>query len=180
MRNYVITSDVRHLEEAYNEVKLHSNPHKEIGIQNRRDVQAEMFSSTDCPLYVKPCDGTFPEGEFSLEVIVGDGVVPRDAPGPKIFEGEYYIWRTQADRRVRKEHAKLDGRVFSIQSPPHVGRPGEDYNCRCYAEHMIPTWVNIQENKYSNDTKKLWYLIRDIKESIKSYRDYHDNNNHRA
>ena len=51
-----------------------------------------------------------------------------------------YKWSTSGDERVRSDHKKLDGRVFSYDDPPVVdsrtGRrcnPGQDYNCRCVA-----------------------------------------------
>lgn len=48
-----------------------------------------------------------------------------------------YTWSTSLDERVRDEHAKLEGRTFSWKSPPSVGHPGEDINCRCVAIPVI-------------------------------------------
>ncbi|MCB1202597.1 MAG: minor capsid protein, partial [Leptospiraceae bacterium] len=51
-----------------------------------------------------------------------------------------YIWRTLMDGRVRDRHAALEGKYFKWTNPPRSGtkgeflHPGEDYNCRCYAE----------------------------------------------
>lgn len=45
-----------------------------------------------------------------------------------------YIWHSQDDPKVRPEHAANDGKVFSWDTPPPTGHPGEHYNCRCYAE----------------------------------------------
>ena len=55
----------------------------------------------------------------------------------------HYIWRTAEDADVRDSHAKMDGKVFRYDSPPYVEGegnhgPGEIYNCRCYAEPIIP------------------------------------------
>jgi SPP1 gp7 family putative phage head morphogenesis protein len=50
---------------------------------------------------------------------------------------KHYIWRTAKDQRVRDEHAEREGEVFSWDDPPEGGHPGEDYQCRCYAEPMI-------------------------------------------
>lgn len=44
---------------------------------------------------------------------------------------EYYIWRTVGDDRVREEHADREGKKFSIHDEL---MPGEDFNCRCWAE----------------------------------------------
>lgn len=48
-----------------------------------------------------------------------------------------YIWRTVGDDRVRPEHADLEGKEFSWDSPPSIGHPGEPINCRCYAEPIF-------------------------------------------
>ncbi|MFP4097878.1 MAG: phage minor head protein [Alphaproteobacteria bacterium] len=48
--------------------------------------------------------------------------------------GEHYIWRTVKDSDVRPAHAAREGKIFSWTNPPEGGHPGEDYNCRCWAE----------------------------------------------
>lgn len=55
-----------------------------------------------------------------------------------------YIWHTSRDRRVRDDHAALDGKRFSYSSPPITNRvtgarnnPGEDFECRCRAWPII-------------------------------------------
>lgn len=49
-----------------------------------------------------------------------------------------YRWSTAGDKRVRHDHAHLDGQVFSYDQPPITdnatgarNNPGQDYNCRC-------------------------------------------------
>lgn len=49
-----------------------------------------------------------------------------------------YIWRTVKDNRVRDEHAALDGQTFSWDDPPEPGHPGEDFQCRCFSEPIMP------------------------------------------
>lgn len=54
-----------------------------------------------------------------------------------------YIWRTSRDERVRESHRALEGTVQKWSDPPTTleGRtvhPGEDYQCRCTAEPVIP------------------------------------------
>lgn len=39
--------------------------------------------------------------------------------------------------KVRTSHAANNGRIFSWNNAPEVGHPGEDYNCRCYAEPYV-------------------------------------------
>jgi len=57
---------------------------------------------------------------------------------------ESYIWRTVGDERVREEHDILDGETFSWDSPPEPGHPGEDYQCRCWAEPILPEFVAFE------------------------------------
>lgn len=55
-----------------------------------------------------------------------------------------YMWDTCRDGRVRKDHKRLQGRIFSWDDPPVVdqrtgrrGHPGEDYQCRCIARPVL-------------------------------------------
>ncbi len=55
-----------------------------------------------------------------------------------------YIWRTSGDVKVRSDHKKLNGRIFSYTDPPVVdeatgrkGNPGEDYGCRCVDQPIL-------------------------------------------
>jgi SPP1 gp7 family putative phage head morphogenesis protein len=57
-----------------------------------------------------------------------------------------YIWITAADERVREGHALLHGSTQSYDNPPDVGdgrfeNPGGDYNCRCIAQPVPPSWL---------------------------------------
>ena len=51
---------------------------------------------------------------------------------------DYYIWRTKKDDKVRSKHAEREGEIFNWHVPPEGGHPGEDYNCRCWAEPYKP------------------------------------------
>jgi SPP1 gp7 family putative phage head morphogenesis protein len=56
---------------------------------------------------------------------------------------EQAIWRTSRDSMVRKSHREMEGRVFRWDEPPHLSDgtvclPGCIYNCRCWAEPIIP------------------------------------------
>lgn len=65
-----------------------------------------------------------------------------------------YIWRTSLDERVRgnpigkfpkaiPSHWEREGKIFSWDSPPEGGHPGQAILCRCYAE---PMFNSIDEN----------------------------------
>lgn len=46
-----------------------------------------------------------------------------------------YTWRTSEDERVRSSHAAHNGKTFKWDDPPFsTGHPGQDIQCRCYAE----------------------------------------------
>jgi SPP1 gp7 family putative phage head morphogenesis protein len=56
-----------------------------------------------------------------------------------------YIWRTSRDGDVRRDHRELNGKFFRWDDPPiadkKAGRkshPGCIYNCRCWAEVVLP------------------------------------------
>ncbi len=51
---------------------------------------------------------------------------------------DYYIWRTRQDDKVRGKHAEREGKIFNKHIPPEGGHPGENYNCRCWAEPYRP------------------------------------------
>lgn len=47
----------------------------------------------------------------------------------------YYIWRTVGDDKVRGAHKEYEGTLRAWRDAPD---PGEDYNCRCWAEAVEP------------------------------------------
>lgn len=55
----------------------------------------------------------------------------------------HFIWRTVGDSRVRETHRELNGQSFRWDEPPecdpgHHALPGGIWNCRCWAEPVIP------------------------------------------
>lgn len=75
-----------------------------------------------------------------------------------------YIWRTSEDGRVRSfanssgysSHARLNGEKFSWKNPPitvfkgkragETNHPGQDINCRCYAEPVLDKLIKGENN----------------------------------
>ncbi len=59
---------------------------------------------------------------------------------------EKYTWRGVQDDRERQMHKDLEGEVFSWDDPPVTNEagdrnhPGQDYQCRCTAEPIIPQY----------------------------------------
>jgi len=48
-----------------------------------------------------------------------------------------FKWRTMKDERVRDDHSSLDGQEFEYGSAP-FGGPGNDFQCRCFSEPVLP------------------------------------------
>lgn len=48
-----------------------------------------------------------------------------------------FIWRTLGDERVRPTHADRNGRTYSWENGSGGIYPGQDPNCRCYAEAVL-------------------------------------------
>lgn len=49
-----------------------------------------------------------------------------------------YTWRTALDERVRSSHRAHEGETFEWTDPPQdTGHPGNDFQCRCYAEPVL-------------------------------------------
>ncbi len=56
---------------------------------------------------------------------------------------EGYIWRTVEDSDVRHSHAEMEGKYVRWSTPPTLSdgtttHAGQIYNCRCYAEAVLP------------------------------------------
>ncbi len=70
----------------------------------------------------------------------------------------HYIWRTQRDNKVRPSHRANEGKIFSWDSPPPTGHPGEAPNCRCYAEPHIQggEQMRIRHTGYQNTGSRRW------------------------
>lgn len=68
--------------------------------------------------------------------------------------GSRYVWRTSRDERVRgnprglypharHNHWEREGKVYSWDNPPAGGHPGQDIQCRCYAELVVEDLVDV-------------------------------------
>lgn len=55
---------------------------------------------------------------------------------------DQYVWRTAGDGRVREGHQENDGKTFSWSDPPATGHPGQDIQCRCYAEPVLSKFIS--------------------------------------
>lgn len=66
-----------------------------------------------------------------------------------------YIWRTVGDNKVRDSHAELNGTIRDLADSPD---PGEEFNCRCWADPVNCDKEFITQNVTSeiNDDKDQW------------------------
>ncbi|MCP4393991.1 MAG: hypothetical protein GY804_06975, partial [Alphaproteobacteria bacterium] len=80
-----------------------------------------------------------------------------------------YIWHAQSDNKTRSAHAARDGKEFYWNNPPEGGHPGQDHNCRCWAE---PIFDDMARGKKCEElacnieffrTEK-WKAINDVNE----------------
>ncbi len=68
--------------------------------------------------------------------------------------GRIYLWRTVRDGHVRPEHAWREGRMFRWSEKLPGGHPGEDYNCRCWAEPYSVDYKTERMHKEQDAWKK--------------------------
>lgn len=55
-----------------------------------------------------------------------------------------YVWRTSEDERVRPTHVAKNGRRFRWDEPPaDTGHPGQDIQCRCVAQAILPAQLPV-------------------------------------
>ncbi len=133
--------DVHYLKTALNQLGYYT-PDRMTGIEEDRepalfDAINKFQQDHDLP----PADWLQP---FSPTVYAIDRELKKQNPV------ERYIWRTVGDERVRDGHAGREGQVFLWNNPPEGGHPGEDYNCRCWAElvdYKVPKKNNCEEEE---------------------------------
>jgi GH24 family phage-related lysozyme (muramidase) len=150
IKDYYETNNVAYFELAVTEVQLNSsyskNPLERIGLQNRNNIRAIILDSRSCPLYSRPHDELIPENK-QIEVILGETIIPREvsAKFPESNNlGDYYIWRTCLDDKVRDAHKEFEGKVFKHEDD--IKHPQEDYRCRCYKQRL-PIHAKIIEKE---------------------------------
>lgn len=77
------------------------------------------------------------------QVLKANGLLTRDRHEAAGITS--YTWRTSRDERVRSRHRALEGTVHRYDAPPVVdpgtqrrAHPGQDFQCRCTAEPVLP------------------------------------------
>ncbi|MGC0371609.1 MAG: hypothetical protein DGJ47_000300 [Rickettsiaceae bacterium] len=150
VKKYYATNNEHYLNLAVKEIKENSsyspNILERIGLQNRNNIRAIIFDSRECLLYSKPYDELIPVDK-QLDIILGETVIPREVSDkyPKRNNwGDYYIWRTCKDSKVRSKHSKFEGKAFKHED--NIMHPGDDYGCRCKRERL-PIHANVIEKE---------------------------------
>jgi len=109
------------------EMDLHNNQlGREIGenVKSREEISLKVYQAIKTNQHIRL---TPPQEKATNSEIQNDSTA-------KIQEEGQYIWRTSRDDKVRHEHAVREGKVFSWNTSPEGGHPGEAYGCRCMAE----------------------------------------------
>jgi len=91
-----------------------------------------MHIPTHSPLYQKAFEQYLRKG-ISMEVSI-KALLLKFTETEVNHSTPLYRWRTASDEKVRASHAANEGRIFAWGNPPDKGHPGEEMNCRCYAE----------------------------------------------
>ncbi len=76
---------------------------------------------------------------------------------------EYYVWDSSRDRKVRPDHAALNGKIFRFDNPPIVNQKtgaranaGEDFACRCVSRPLL---INIDKLKPFYENGYTYYKV---------------------
>ncbi len=137
--------DVKQVKKALNRTG-HYQPYEKTGITGMPD--AAMFAALKS---FQKEQGLRPTGT----VMPGDETESAlNAAAAKTPAGQY-IWRTVEDEKVRSSHAELNRTVRSWGDSPD---PGEEYNCRCWAEPVKSEAEGLKQEVTSvvKDASQKW------------------------
>jgi hypothetical protein len=133
-------SDIQILKKILNRLGYYK-PLEKTGITPYADEAMFQALSQFQRDYGLPVTGSTKNGDQTLSIL--------EREANKIQRGSY-IWRTAGDDKVRKTHAAFDGTIRTWDNAPD---PGEDMNCRCWAEKIdirkIPV-VNIAKDRIAS------------------------------
>lgn len=107
-----------------------------VGFQ--RGVRAEELAK-DIRKYIDPSVGNI---RARSNLIARDQVSKLNGQLTQLRQTELgvtrYRWRTVGDDAVRASHAAKNNNIYRWDKPPlDTGHPGDDYQCRCYAEPYL-------------------------------------------
>lgn len=113
--------DVRQIKKTLNRLGYYQ-PYEKTGITGIPDAAVFAALKTFQKDQGLKATGAAKPGDDTLKAL--------NKEASKTPEGQY-IWRTVEDDKVRSSHAAFNRTLRSWDDDPH---PGEDFNCRCWAE----------------------------------------------
>jgi peptidoglycan hydrolase-like protein with peptidoglycan-binding domain len=145
--------DVRQMKKALNRLGYYQ-PFEKTGITGIPDAQvfaALRKFQTDQGL---PATGAAKPDDETVKAL-------SRAAGQK--QSGAYIWRTVGDDKVRGDHAALNGTQRDFSDSPD---PGEDFNCRCWAEAITKKKCEEEELEYVNANAELYIIEQSINKAL--------------
>jgi len=137
--------DVRQMKKALNRLGYY-HPYKKVGITGIPDkavFDALKSFQKDQGLQAS---GTAKPGDKTVTKLSSESSKKKNGK---------YIWRSVGDDKVRDAHAAFNGTVRDLDDSPD---PGEEFNCRCWAEPVNCDKEFITQNVISDikDDKDQW------------------------
>jgi hypothetical protein len=124
--------DVRQLKKSLNRLGYYQ-PYEKTGITGIPDREIfDALKTFQQDQDFKPTGEARP-GDETIEAL--------NVESAKTPDG-YYIWRTVEDGKVRANHAEFNRTIRSWSDSPD---PGEDFNCRCWAEPIDSRIAEIDD-----------------------------------
>ena len=133
-------TDIRQLKKALNRIGYYQ-PLETIGIIGMPDRHLQSAIRTFQKDQGLPSTGTITPGDNTERAL--------NKEISKTPQGQY-IWRTAGDKKVRAGHAELNG---TMRSWADSLNPGDEFNCRCWAE-PIEEYPPIPSRKPNCNDKK--------------------------
>lgn len=132
---------MRQLKKALNRLGFYTPPHNDIGITGLTDN--DLF---DALRAYQASRGLHVTSQVKSD---DETMIALNADLAAAPDG-YYIWRTVGDDKVRGAHKEYEGTVRAWRDAPD---PGEDYNCRCWAEAVKWKWCDFLSHYWKGQGK---------------------------
>lgn len=143
--------DVRQMKKALNRLGYYQ-PYDKTGITGLPDT--DVFSALKS---FQKDHGLQPTGTARP----GDETVSKLSSEAEKQKNGKYIWRTVGDDKVRDDHAALSGTVRDLSDSPD---PGEEFNCRCWAEPMAALTAKTNCNEEREKYEELQEKVKELSE----------------
>ncbi len=141
--------DVRQIKKSLNRLGYYIPP-KDIGITDIPDTALFTAIRNFQKSVGLPATGTINPDDATLNALNAELQKPQTG---------YYVWNTVGDDRVRGEHEAFEGTIRAWDDSPD---PGEDFNCRCWAEPA----PNATVETYTGWQKAAFDRIKENEETV--------------